>query len=126
VCLYVYPSFVAWQSFGKHVPAAANTGNNRGIVRRVSVGLCMPLSLLCVGGVAFYVVRVVTKESKQLISPELRTLTPVMSRHCRSRWPRGLRYELSSLVLSLGSWVRIAIKVWMSVCVYSMFVLSHI
>jgi hypothetical protein len=34
---------------------------------------------------------------------------------CRSQWPRGLRHELSSLVLTLGSWVRISLKVCMSV-----------
>jgi hypothetical protein len=27
--------------------------------------------------------------------------------HRRSQWPRGLRHELSSLALTLGSWVRI-------------------
>jgi hypothetical protein len=43
---------------------------------------------------------------------------------CRSQWPRGLRHELSSLTRTLGSWVRIPLKVWMSVCVYSVFVLG--
>jgi hypothetical protein len=33
----------------------------------------------------------------------------------RSRWPRGLRHELSSLARTLGSWVRILLKAWMSV-----------
>jgi hypothetical protein len=42
---------------------------------------------------------------------------------CRSQWPRGLRHELSSLSRMLGSWVRIPLKAWMSVCVYSMFML---
>jgi hypothetical protein len=42
---------------------------------------------------------------------------------CRSHRPRGLRYELSSLVRSLGSWVPIPLKAWMSVCVYSVLVL---
>jgi hypothetical protein len=37
----------------------------------------------------------------------------------RSQWPRGLRHELSSLPRTLGSWVRIPLKAWMSVCVYS-------
>jgi hypothetical protein len=40
-----------------------------------------------------------------------------------SKWPRGLRHELSSLARTLGSWVRIPLKAWMSVCIYSMFVL---
>jgi hypothetical protein len=44
--------------------------------------------------------------------------------HCRSQWARGLRHGLSSLARKLGSWVRIALKTWMSVCVYSVFVLS--
>jgi hypothetical protein len=41
----------------------------------------------------------------------------------RSQWPLGLRHELSSLSRTLGSWVRIPLKAWMSVlcaffCVY--------
>jgi hypothetical protein len=39
------------------------------------------------------------------------------------QWPRGLRQELSSLPRTLGSWVRIPLKAWMSMCVYSVFVL---
>jgi hypothetical protein len=41
----------------------------------------------------------------------------------RSQWPRGLRHELFSLVRTLGSWVRILLKAWMSVCVHYLFVL---
>jgi hypothetical protein len=37
----------------------------------------------------------------------------------RSQWPRGLRHELSSLALTLGSLVQIPIKACISVCVYS-------
>jgi hypothetical protein len=44
-------------------------------------------------------------------------------RYSRSQWPSGLRHELSSLVRTLGSWVQILLKAWMSVCVYSVFVL---
>jgi hypothetical protein len=40
----------------------------------------------------------------------------------QSRWPRGLRYELSSPAQTLGSWVRIPLETWMSVCVYSVIV----
>jgi hypothetical protein len=36
---------------------------------------------------------------------------------------RGLRHELSSPTQILGSWVRIPLNIWMSVCVYSVFVL---
>jgi hypothetical protein len=42
----------------------------------------------------------------------------------RSQWPRGLRHELSSLARTLGLWVRIPLRAWMSVCIYSVFVLS--
>jgi hypothetical protein len=42
--------------------------------------------------------------------------------HCRSQWTRDLRLELSSLAWTLGSWVRIPLKAWMFVCVYSVFV----
>jgi hypothetical protein len=41
----------------------------------------------------------------------------------RSQWPRGLRHELSSLARTLGSWVRIPLKRWTFVRVYSVFVL---
>jgi hypothetical protein len=44
--------------------------------------------------------------------------------HCRSKWPRGLRHKLSSPAPTLGSWVRILLEAWMSVCVYSVFMLS--
>jgi hypothetical protein len=33
----------------------------------------------------------------------------------QSQWPCGLRHELSSLAWTLGLWVRIPLKVWMSV-----------
>jgi hypothetical protein len=36
--------------------------------------------------------------------------------NCRSQWPRRLRHERSSLARTLGSWVRIRLKTWMSVC----------
>jgi hypothetical protein len=38
---------------------------------------------------------------------------------CQSRWPRGLRHELSSLIRTLGSLFRMPLEAWMSVCVYS-------
>jgi hypothetical protein len=43
-----------------------------------------------------------------------------------SQWLRGLKHELSSLARILGSWVRIPLKPWMSVFVYSVFVLSYL
>lgn len=71
------PPFRPRQCFGKHVPAATNTLNNRIIVGRVCVCVCpcIPLLLLgnntvktqqqrrIFGGVLFCVVRVVSKES---------------------------------------------------------------
>jgi hypothetical protein len=51
-------------------------------------------------------------------------LDTVYNRTCRWRWPRGLRHELSSPARTLASWVRISLEAWMSVCVYSVFVLS--
>jgi hypothetical protein len=42
---------------------------------------------------------------------------------CRLQWPRRLRHELSSLAPTLGSWVEIPLKAWVSVCVYSVSVL---
>jgi hypothetical protein len=39
----------------------------------------------------------------------------------RSQWSRGLRHKLSSPARTLGSWVRIQLKAWMFVCVYSVF-----
>jgi hypothetical protein len=44
----------------------------------------------------------------------------------RARWPRGLRYELSSPARTLGSWVRIPLEAWMSVCIYSVFVFCYV
>jgi hypothetical protein len=38
----------------------------------------------------------------------------------RSQWPRIARHEMPSLARTLGSWVRIPLKAWMSVCVYSL------
>jgi hypothetical protein len=35
----------------------------------------------------------------------------------RSQWPRGLRHEMSSRARTLGSWVRIPFKVWLSLCI---------
>jgi hypothetical protein len=40
-----------------------------------------------------------------------------------SPWPRRLRHEPPSLARTLGSWVRIHLEAWVSVCVYSVFVL---
>jgi hypothetical protein len=90
------PPFGIRQRFGKHVPAATNTRNNRRIVGRIIfyaahvlskknlwVCLCNPLPLLgnnsvktfppqrkIVGGVVFYAVRVVSKESREISSSQ--------------------------------------------------------
>jgi hypothetical protein len=50
-------------------------------------------------------------------------LIPVVT-GSRSQWPSSLRYELSSLAPTLGSWVQIPFKAFMFVCVSSVFVLS--
>jgi hypothetical protein len=42
----------------------------------------------------------------------------------RSQWPRVLRHEVSPPAQTLVSWVRIPLEACMSVCVYSVFVLS--
>jgi hypothetical protein len=42
----------------------------------------------------------------------------------RSQWSCGLRHELHSPAQTLGLWVRISLKAWMFVCIYSVFVLS--
>jgi hypothetical protein len=42
---------------------------------------------------------------------------------CRSQWLRSLRHEPSSPARTLGSWVRIPLKAWISVCFYSVFML---
>jgi hypothetical protein len=41
----------------------------------------------------------------------------------RSQWLlRGLKHGLSSLTLTLGSWVRIPLKAWMSVRLFGVYV----
>jgi hypothetical protein len=42
---------------------------------------------------------------------------PITSKS-RSQWSRGLRRELISLALTLGSWFRIPLKAWMSVSAF--------
>jgi hypothetical protein len=72
------PPFNARQRLGKQVPTAVNTHNNKRIAERLC--LCIPLSLpgknsvktlprqrKIVGGVVFYAVRVVSKESRRLV-----------------------------------------------------------
>jgi hypothetical protein len=39
---------------------------------------------------------------------------------CRSQWTHGLRHELSFLARTLGSWVRIPLKAWMSVSAFNL------
>jgi hypothetical protein len=46
-------------------------------------------------------------------------LKEVRSRTCQSQWPRALKHEPSSPARALGSWIRIPLEAWMSVCVYS-------
>jgi hypothetical protein len=44
----------------------------------------------------------------------------------RTQWPCGLRHELSSPALTLGSWVSIPLQVWIFFCIYSVFVVSYV
>jgi hypothetical protein len=46
---------------------------------------------------------------------EKASLNKLGNKQCRLQWPRGLRHDLSSLVRTLGLWVRIPFKAWMSV-----------
>jgi hypothetical protein len=58
------------------------------------------------------------------VNRSVATYFNILSRHLRrSQWPSGLRHEQSSLARTLESWVRILLKEWVSVCVYSVFVL---
>jgi hypothetical protein len=43
----------------------------------------------------------------------------IVCKEIGSQWPSGLRHELSSLPPTLASWIRIPLKAWMSVSVYS-------
>jgi hypothetical protein len=86
VCLHTcIPPFIARQRLSRHVSAATNTRNNRRIVGRVCLWVCLytiPLSLLgdnsvktflrqrrIAEGVVFCAVRVVSKESRLLVLP---------------------------------------------------------
>jgi hypothetical protein len=45
---------------------------------------------------------------------------------CRSQWPRSLGHELSSPPQPLGLWIRVPLGAWISVCLYSVFMLSYV
>jgi hypothetical protein len=47
----------------------------------------------------------------------------VITAMSRSQWPPCLRHESSSPAQILGYWIRIPLEAWISVCVYSVFVL---
>jgi hypothetical protein len=57
-------------------------------------------------------------------SPSKNIILLILVKVCRSQWPPGLMHEPSSLARTLGSWVPIQFKAWMSVCVYSVFAFS--
>jgi hypothetical protein len=62
--------------------------------------------------------------SKYIITVYRGRLPITLSWFCnsRSQWPRCRRHELPSPARTLESWVRIPLKAWMFVCVYSVFV----
>jgi hypothetical protein len=62
-----------------------------------------------------------TKEVRQMF-PHIPDFMQLTGLFCRSQWPHGLRHKLSSFTRMLGSWLRIPLKAWMSVCVYSIWV----
>jgi hypothetical protein len=41
---------------------------------------------------------------------------------CQLHWPRGLRHEPFWTARTVGTWIRIPLEAWMSVCVYSVYV----
>jgi hypothetical protein len=78
------PLFSTRQRLGKHVSATRNKRNNRRIVGRVCLWVCLCTHLLLlgnssvntfpwqrrfVGGVVFYAVRVLSKESRRIVLP---------------------------------------------------------
>jgi hypothetical protein len=92
---YIRP-FVARQRLGKHVPTATNICNNRRIVERMCLWVCLCISLsllgndsvetfprqwIIVGGIVFYAVRVVSYESKRLVLPRTSCLTTMYQSH---------------------------------------------
>jgi hypothetical protein len=77
--------------------------------------------------IAFYVWKVprpISLPFFQLYIFVTETIAISISFERQSEWPRGLRHELSPPAQTLGSWVRIPLKAWIFVCVYSVFVLS--
>jgi hypothetical protein len=49
---------------------------------------------------------------------------PILCFHIKGKWPRGLRRDTTSPAQTLGLRVRFPLEAWMSVCLYSVFVLS--
>jgi hypothetical protein len=66
----------------------------------------------------------VTGSWRKMRKDEFYNFQVTIRQTCRSQCPRGLRHELSSPAQTLGSWVRIPLEAWMSVCIYSVFVMS--
>jgi hypothetical protein len=77
-----------------------------------------------VGGPKFVEMNSIKLHSKTWFLGNIYKLYNIFTSWCltgRSQWLRGLRHEMSSLSRTLGLWVRIQLKTWMSVCVYSVF-----
>jgi hypothetical protein len=97
------PPLIVRQRLGKHVPAATNTRNNRRIVGRVClwICLCIPMSLLgnnsvktfprqprIDGGVVFCAVRVVSEKRRRLVLPitSCSSLHFALKQHCQPKY----------------------------------------
>jgi hypothetical protein len=61
------------------------------------------------------------KTKRQRIERSNMIVMNLIRTECRSKWPRYLRNELSSLARTLGSWVRNPLKAWTSVlCAFNL------
>jgi hypothetical protein len=69
--------------------------------------------------------RVLQEETSKLFS-FVKLFLSCIKKVSRSQWPLGLTHELTSPIRTLGSWVRIPFKTWMSVYVHSVFVMSFV
>jgi hypothetical protein len=91
------------ESYPQHSGLYHNASTNHAIA--------CPLDSKAVG--FFYMCKYIA--ASDWITETIAEMSTATSPICWSQWPRGRRHELSSLSRTLGSWVRIPLKVWMSV-----------